>query len=159
MVSRPLMLNNGQTADTLWTNNHTGLDTSLMRPADSQAYKDAAVSAAPGPVVEPPQSSRSWTCFQENIGYEALTVPSGCANWSDRKLRNFRRYDLNRTTSCLLRSRQSSVPLAYIFLCSVKAQHIWLADHIKQIVNTVLVGQSFHNVPSHSITFPSVQNG
>ena len=30
--------------------------------------EDAAVSAAPGPVVEPPQSSLSWSYFQEN-GY------------------------------------------------------------------------------------------
>ena len=45
----------------------------------------------------------------------------------------------------------------FFFVCSVKSQHTWLADHIKQTVNTVLVGQSFHNVPSHNITFPSVK--
>ena len=33
--------------------------------------------------------------------------------------------------------------LSTYFPCSVKAQHIWLAHHIKQTVNTVLVGQSF----------------
>ena len=43
------------------------------------------VSAAHGPVVEPSQSSGSWTCFQENVGYEALTASSGCSKWSDRR--------------------------------------------------------------------------
>ena len=55
-------------------------------PLTPEPMKDAAVSAAPGPVVEPPQSSRCWTCFQENVGYEALSVPSGYANWSGRRL-------------------------------------------------------------------------
>ena len=32
---------------------------------------------------------------------------------------------------------------------------IWMADHIQQTVNTVWVGQSFHNVPTHSSTHSS----
>ena len=80
-------------------------------PLTPEPMKYAAVSTAPGPVVEPPQASRSWTCFQENIGYEALTVPSGCANWSDRTLT---KKDLalqpKLNDVLLLRSWQSSVP-------------------------------------------------
>ena len=61
---------------------------------------------------------KSWNCpnplvpklvFRKTNGCEELTVPSGGANWSDRRLQNFRHYGLNWTTSCLLRSWQSSV--------------------------------------------------
>ena len=44
-------------------------------PLTPEPMKDAAVSAAPGPVVEPPQSSRSWTCFQENEWLRSVDSP------------------------------------------------------------------------------------
>ena len=109
-----------------------------------EPMKDAAVFAAQGSAVV----VRKLTLI--NVRYGALTVPSGRANWSYRrpttKLSALRP---KLHASCLLHSWQSSVSSAHNFLCSVKAQRIWLADHIKQTVNTVLVGQSFHNGQSY----------
>ena len=85
-----------------------------------------------------------------------LVVPTGL---TEDQLQNFWHYSLKWMASCFLHSWQSSVPKAYICLCSVESQHIWLADHIKQTVNTIFVDQSFHNIPSHSITFQSEQIG
>ena len=59
------------------------LSCNLLTP---EPMKDAAVSAAPDRIVEPPQFCRSWTCFQENVSNEALTVPSSCASWSNSRL-------------------------------------------------------------------------
>ena len=100
--------------------------------------------------------------FRKTNGFEALTDPSGCANWSDKKstCKIFGTTAL--TEQCLVvfvPDSPLSHPQSIIFPCSVKAQHIWLANHLKQTVNTLLVGQSFHNVPSHNSTFPSLQNG
>ena len=125
------------------------LSCDLLTP---EPMKDAAVFAAPGP----PQSSCSWTSFQENVGYEALTVPSGRANLSDRRLLALRPelsdvlYSSFLTVLCVL---------SIYFSLFHKAQHIWFANHIKQTDNRVLVGQFFHNIPSRVITFPSVQDG
>ena len=132
----------------------TELDTSLMRPADSRAHEECSS-------LRSPRSRRGTApvlalelAFRKTNGYEALTVPSGYANWSDRGLT---------TKVSALRSKLNDVPDSLLcpkhifFLCSVTAQRIGLADHLKQTVNTVLVGQSFH-VSSHSITFRSVQN-
>ena len=140
----------------------TELDTSLlMWPADSQAHEGCSSlcssrsSRGTAPVIVPELA------FRKTNGYEELTVPSGCANWSDRRLTT-RLSALQPKLNDILSSSFLTVLGAlsiYIFLGSVKAQHIWLADHIKQTVNTVLVGQSFHNILSHCITFPSMQNG
>ena len=122
----------------------TELDTLSCDSLTPEPMKDAAVFAAQGSAVV----VRKLTLI--NVRYGALTVPSGRANWSYRrpttKLSALRP---KLHASCLLHSWQSSVSSAHIFLCSVKAQRIWLADHIKQTVNTVLVGQSFHNGQSY----------
>ena len=115
-----------------------------------EPIKDAAVSAAPSPIVEPPQSSRSWTCSQENVGYEALTVPSGCANWSDSRLTtelSVLRPKLNEVLSSSFLKVLCALNIWLFFLCSVKVQHIWSADHIKQ---AVLVGHDVSVIASHS---------
>ena len=44
-------------------------------PLTPEPMKDAAVSAAVGPVVELPQSSRSRTCFQENEWFRSVDSP------------------------------------------------------------------------------------
>ena len=109
---------------------------------------------------------QSWNCpspvvpelaFRKTNGYEALTVPSGCANWSDRRLT---------TNLSALRPKLNDVFVFFVpdsplcpMLFSVP-QKLNISDWpiiSNKIVNTVLVGQSFHNVPSHSITFPSAQ--
>ena len=93
--------------------------------------------------------------FGKMNGYEALTAPSGCANWADRKritILSALRPKLNDVLSSSFLTVLCA--LGIFFLCSVKASHIWLADCKKPSVDTVFVDQSFYNVPSHNITFP-----
>ena len=44
-------------------------------PLTPEPMKVAAVSATQGPVVEPPQSARFWTCFQANVGLWSVDSP------------------------------------------------------------------------------------
>ena len=92
--------------------------------------------------------------FSNTNDYEALTVPSRCANWSNKRLVTKLSAPRPKLKDILSSSFLTVLcALSTYFLCSVKAQHICLADHIKQTVNTVLVGQSFTTfqvIASHS---------
>ena len=133
----------------------------LKRPDDSRANEGCSSLCSP-------RSSRGATPVFSFLnllsGKQMVTkrwqspqvVPTGLTEDLQPNLRN---YGPKWTTPCLLRFWQSSLLKTYNFLCPVKDQHIWLADHMKQTVNRVSVGKSFHNVPSHRNTFSSVQNG
>ena len=99
-------------------------------------------------------SSRSQACVRENVGYKPLTVLSSCASWSHRRLTtkiSALRPKLNDVSSSSFLVVLSA--LCTYFLCSVKAQHIWLANHLKQTVNTFWLANlftTFQVIASHS---------
>ena len=59
--------------------------------------KDAAVSATPGPVIEPSQLPRSWTYFQENEWLRNVNSPLRLCQlvWQKTNCKNFQQYSLN----------------------------------------------------------------
>ena len=69
-------------------------------PCDSltpEPMKDAAVSAAPGPVVEPSPSPRSWTYFQETERLRNVDSPLKLSQlvWQKTNYKIFRHKGLN----------------------------------------------------------------
>ena len=84
-VAAPLQLTTPQSEHRTWPCYFSSIATRwLPSPWRLQQSLQSQVQS-----FESPLSSRSWTCFQKKKktwGYEALTVPSGRANWSDGRL-------------------------------------------------------------------------